>query len=246
MRIFRADLHIHSVLSPCGDLEMSPGNIVGEAVRKNLDIIGITDHNTTRHAEIVKRLAERKGIFVMTGAEITTKEEVHCLVFFENIDTLSRLQEYLNENLPEIMNKPEIFGHQVEVDEQENIVYEEKKMLTNAITRSINELEQYVHSNNGIFIPAHIDRRKNSIYSQLGFLPENIKADALEVSRATSAREFAELHPEIKKFPLTRSSDAHMLYDIGKATTGFIIERADFNEIKMALSGNGGRCIITE
>jgi PHP family Zn ribbon phosphoesterase len=225
---------------------MSPGNIVEEAVRKGLDIIGITDHNTTRHAGIIRRLAERKGIFVMTGAEITTKEEVHCLVFFENSDTLSRLQEYLNENLPEIMNEPEIFGYQLEVDDQENIVYEEKKMLTNAIKRSINELEQFVHSNNGIFIPAHIDRRKNSIYSQLGFLPENIKADALEVSRATLAGEFAKLHPEIKKFPLTRSSDAHMLNYIGKMTTGFKIHRADFNEIKMALSGKGGRNLLRE
>lgn len=246
MRIFHADLHIHSVLSPCGDLEMSPGNIVEEAVRKNLDIIGITDHNTTRHAGIVRRLAERKGIFVMMGAEITTKEEVHCLVFFENSDTMSRLQEYLNDNLPDILNEPEIFGHQVEVDEQENIVYEEKRMLTNAIKKSINELEQFVHSSNGIFIPAHIDRRKNIIYSQLGFLPENMKADALEVSRATPAWEFAELHPEIKQFPLTRSSDAHMLNDIGKVTTGFMIQRADFNEIKMALSGTGGRSLITE
>ena len=246
MKIFRADLHIHSVLSPCGDLEMSPGNIVEEASGKGLDIIGITDHNTTRHAALVKKLAERKGIFVLTGAEITTKEEVHCLVFFENSDKLSHLQDFLDENLPDIHNVPEIFGHQVEVDENENIIYEEKKMLTNAISRSINELEIFVHNNDGLFIPAHIDRRKNSIYSQLGFLPENLKADALEVSRATSAEKFADMHPEIKKYPLTRSSDAHIIGDIGKATTGFLIRSAEFNEIRMALKGIDGRRIATE
>jgi 3',5'-nucleoside bisphosphate phosphatase len=82
MKTFRADLHIHTVLSPCGDLDMSPGNIVSEAVNKGLDIIGITDHNTTRHCNLIKRMAEEKGIFVMQGAEITTKEEVHCLAFF--------------------------------------------------------------------------------------------------------------------------------------------------------------------
>ena len=246
MRIFRADLHIHSVLSPCGDLDMSPGNIVEEAARKKIDIIGITDHNTTRHAGIVKRLAERKGIFAMTGAEITTKEEVHCLVFFENNDTLSLLQHFLDENLPDIQNVPEIFGHQLEVDENERIIYEEKKMLTNAITRSIDELEIFVHRNKGLLIPAHIDRRKNSIYSQLGFLPANLKADALEVSRAISAEKFAEMHPEIKKFPLTRSSDAHLVEDIGRATTDFMIERAEFSEIRMALKGTGGRRVITE
>ena len=246
MKILRADLHIHSVLSPCGDLEMSPGNIVEEASRKGIDIIGITDHNTTRHAALVKNLAERKGIFVLTGAEITTKEEVHCLVFFENSDTLAHLQDFLDENLPNIQNIPEIFGHQVEVDENENIIYVEKRMLTNAISRSMNELEVFVHNNGGLFIPAHIDRRKNSIYSQLGFLPENLKADALEVSRATSAENYAGIHPEIKKFPLTRSSDAHIKSDIGKASTGFLIKSAEFNEIRMALKGTEGRRIVTE
>lgn len=167
-------------------------------------------------------------------------------MFFENSDTLSHLQDFLDEHLPDIQNVPEIFGHQVEVDENENIIYVEKKMLANAIARSINELEVFVHSNNGLIIPAHIDRRKNSIYSQLGFLPGNLKADALEVSRATSADLFADLHPEIKKFPLTRSSDAHMTDDIGKATTGFLMKSAEFNEIRMALTGTEGRRIAAE
>jgi len=90
MEFFRADLHIHTVLSPCGDLEMSPGNIVSEAAFKGLDIIGITDHNTTRHCDLIARLGSEKGIFVMQGAEVTTKEEVHCLAFFENTDTLKK------------------------------------------------------------------------------------------------------------------------------------------------------------
>jgi PHP family Zn ribbon phosphoesterase len=245
MKTFRADLHIHSVLSPCGDLEMSPGNIVEEASRKGIDIIGITDHNTTRHAALVTRLAEKKGIFVLTGAEINTKEEVHSLVFFENSETLSLLQEYIDENLPDILNLPEVFGHQVEVDEHENIIYEEKRLLASAIRKSITELEKFVHLNKGIFIPSHIDRFKNSIYSQLGLLPENLNADALEVSRATTIDKFSQLHPEIRKYSLTRSSDAHQPCDIGKATTTFLIEKADFNEIRMALAGTGGRGIIT-
>jgi len=245
MKTFRADLHLHSVLSPCGDLEMSPGNIVEEASRKGIDIIGITDHNTTRHAALVTRLAEKKGIFVMTGAEINTKEEVHCLVFFENTETLALLQEYIDDNLPDIRNVPKIFGHQVEVDEDENIIYEEKRLLATAIRKSITELEKFVHLNKGLFIPSHIDRLKNSIFSQLGLLPENLNADALEVSRATTIEKFSQIHPEIRKYPLTRSSDAHQLCDIGKETTTFLIEKADFNEIRMALAGTGGRRIIT-
>ena len=243
MTAFRSDLHIHTVLSPCGDLEMSPSNIVEEAARKGLDIIGITDHNTTLHCSLVKKLAEKKGIYVMTGAEVTTKEEVHCLVFFENNEKLKLLQDYLDKYLPDILNVPEIFGHQVQVDEDEKIIYTEEKLLANAIKIPVNELEEFVHSLGGIFIPAHIDRLKNSIYSQLGFIPGNLRADALEVSKITKVEEFAGIHPEILKYPITRSSDSHFPGSIGEATTTFFIEERSFGEVKMALAGIEGRSI---
>jgi hypothetical protein len=246
MKIFRADLHIHTVLSPCGDLEMSPGNIISEASRKGLDIIGITDHNTTRHCGIISRLAQLKGIFVMQGAEVTTKEEVHCLAFFENNYKLELFQEFLNANLPDYMNDPLIFGDQVQVDENEAIIYEEKRLLISALSISFEEVEKFVHSLNGLFIPAHINRMKNSIYSQLGFLPGKMNADALEISSVISTRKFAEIHPEIKKFPIIRSSDAHQPESIGNSVTDFLLETPSFEEICMALKGLNGRKIASE
>ena len=246
MNFFRADLHIHTVLSPCGDLEMSPVNIVSEAAMKGLDIIGITDHNTTRHCELINKLAAEKGIFVMQGAEVTTKEEVHCLAFFENTDALKKFQEFLDHNLPEIMNDPTKFGYQVQVDENDNVVYEEKKLLINAISKSLEETEAFTHSMNGIFIPAHINRKKNSIYSQLGLLPGNLNADALEVSKATTPEQFASIHPEINAFPLIRNSDAHWPGDIGTAFTVFFLKKPSFAEIRLALKGDNGRKIIVE
>jgi PHP family Zn ribbon phosphoesterase len=246
MKIFRADMHIHTVLSPCGDLDMSPANIISEALTKGIDIIGITDHNTTRHCKIISILAAEKGIFVMQGAEVTTKEEVHCLAFFENSDTLDLFQVFLDENLPDILNDPAIFGHQVQVDENEVIIYEEKKLLINAISKSFEELEAFVHSLNGIFIPAHIDRMKNSIYSQLGFLPGNLNADALEISKAITPEKFSTIHPEISKFSLVRSSDAHYPANIGSATTSFHIKNPSFSEIKLALKALDGRKVSTE
>jgi PHP family Zn ribbon phosphoesterase len=243
MRLFKADLHIHTVLSPCGDLEMSPVKIVAEAERKGLDIIGITDHNSTRHCSLTTRLAAEKGIFVMQGAEVTTKEEVHCLAFFENTDTLKIFQQFLDENLPEIINDPSKFGYQVEVDENEIILYEEKKLLINALKKSFNEVEVFVHSLNGLFIPAHIDRKKNSIYSQLGFLPPDLNADALEISKAISTSDFISKYQEVKKFAVIRSSDAHSIEDIGSGSTVFQIEEASFAEIQMAIKGIDGRNI---
>jgi PHP family Zn ribbon phosphoesterase len=246
MDFYMADLHLHTVLSPCGDLEMSPGNIVSEAALRGLDIIGITDHNSTRHCNLIARLGAEKGIFVMQGAEVTTKEEVHCLAFFENTDTLKKFQEFLDANLPEVKNDPALFGDQVQVDEDENVVYEETRLLTNAIVRSIEETEKFIHSLNGLFIPAHINRTKNSIYSQLGFLPVNLKADALEVSKTPSPEQFIKIHPETGNYSLIRSSDAHYQNDIGTAFTTFFINEPIFEEIRMALRGEYGRKIITE
>jgi 3',5'-nucleoside bisphosphate phosphatase len=241
MRVFRADLHIHTVLSPCGDLDMSPANIVSKAVQVGLDIIGITDHNTTRHCQLISRLAAEKGFFVMQGAEVTTKEEVHCLAFFENTDALNTFQEFLDANLSNIPNDPSIFGHQVQVDEHEMIIYKEKKLLINAIAKTIKEVEDFVHDLDGLFIPAHIDRKKNSIYSQLGFLPENMKADALEISKASSPEKFSEEHSEILDYRIIRSSDAHYPKQIGSVFTNFYMETASFQEIKMAIKGVCGR-----
>lgn len=244
MNFFRADLHIHTVLSPCGDLEMSPGNIVSAAALQGLDIIGVTDHNTTRHCGLITKLAKEKGIFVMQGAEVTTKEEVHCLAFFENTDALNRFQEFLDRNLPDIKNDPSIFGEQVQVDENENIIYEEKKLLINAISRSIEETEAFVHLLDGIFIPAHIDKSKNSIYSQLGFLPADLKADALEISKKVNADEFKKDHPEISGFPLVQNSDSHYPEDIGSIFTVFYLNEPSFSEIRMALEGEYERKIV--
>ena len=246
MKSLRADLHIHTVLSPCGDLDMSPVNIISEASLKGLDIIGITDHNSTRHCELIKRLAAEKGIYVMQGAEITTKEEVHCLAFFENTDDLIKFQEFLDKNLPDIFNESNKFGDQVQVDEFDIVVYEEKKLLINAISKTFEETESFVHSLNGLFIPAHINRTKNSIYSQLGFLPRNMKADALELSALPSPEKFREDHPEIKAYPLIRSSDAHTPDYIGTSITTFYINEASFYEIRLALKGENGRNVITE
>lgn len=243
MKLFRADLHIHTLLSPCGELSMSPVNIINMAIRKKLDIIGISDHNTTRQSSLVRMLAEKKGLFVLRGAEITTREEVHCLAFFEDNDTILRFQELLDEHLPNIPNNPLLFGDQIAVDENENIIYTEKKLLTNAVNLSLEELEAWVHGNDGIFIPAHIDRMKNSLFSQLGFLPENLKADALEVSKKSSPDLFMKSHPEVSNYTLIINSDSHFPESIGTAYNNFLMEKATFKEIQMALACINGRKI---
>lgn len=243
MKKFRADLHMHTVLSPCGDLEMSPANIVRKASERGIDILGITDHNSTLHAPLIKELASREGIMVLMGAEVTTKEEVHCLCFFENEELLSQFQEYLNRHLPNIPNDTDRFGYQVVVNEEEEITDEIDCLLISGLNQGIEEIEKKVHALNGLFIPAHINKTVNSIISQLGFLPPDLKVDALEISQHTTKSEFLKKNKYLKNYNFIQSSDAHYIDNIGNAWTNFFMERRSFEEIKMALAGIDGRKI---
>jgi len=241
-----ADLHIHTVLSPCGDLEMSPLNIVKKAEEKKIGIIGITDHNSTRHALLCESLAQNYGIMVLKGAEVTTKEEAHCLAFFEKDEEIIEFQSFLESKLPPIKNNPDKFGYQVVVDEQENIIDEVEYLLISATDISVNELQKYVRKHNGIFIPAHVDRPKFSLTSQLGFIPPDLKADAFELSKHTTKEAFVKSAGYLKDSTFTRSSDAHYIEDVGSSTTSFLLENLSFEEIKKALSGIDGRKTVID
>lgn len=243
---FKADLHVHTVLSPCGDLEMSPANIVREAVNKKIEILGITDHNSTRHGMLVKKLAEKHGIFVLCGAEVTTREDIHCLSFFENFEALNAFQKYLEKHLKGVKNNPDIFGYQVVLDEFENVVEEINTLLISALDQSINQVMEKVHGLNGLFIPAHIDRPAYSLISQLGFVPAGFPADAMEISRNTSPGMMRSRFEALNAYTLLHNSDAHYPEQIGSSFSLFEMEEISFDEITMALKGAHGRSVITE
>ncbi|MCL3780442.1 PHP domain-containing protein [Prolixibacteraceae bacterium JC049] len=234
MTVYRADLHIHSVLSPCGDLEMSPVNIIEQAKAKKIDIIGITDHNSTRQCQVIKKLGEEQGILVLCGAEVTTKEEVHCLAFFEKDEELALFQEFLDAHLPNIPNKPNLFGYQVSVNRNEEIQFEEERLLISALDVGIDQVAEKIRMHNGLFIPAHIDKPSNSLFSQLGFIPPQLKADAFEFTGKQSRKQM-EMLGLPKNATLITSSDAHLPEDIGKRFTQFHMEHLCFQGIQQAL-----------
>lgn len=243
MRWYRADLHIHSVLSPCGDLDMSPARIIHEAKNHNLDIIGITDHNHTGHARQMIELGLKEGIQVFPGVEINTCEEIHCLAFFENIGKTEKFQDYINSHTTDIRNKPEKFGHQLLVNEKEEILEQIEWLLITSLTCSINEIEKTVHQLDGIFIPAHIQRKSNSIYTQLGFLPDNLTIDAIEITAGMELSNLYSTKPELKNYSIILNSDAHYPEQIGSQATKYYLKAPSFVEWKMALQGINNRKI---
>lgn len=244
MKPVKADLHIHTVLSPCGDLEMSPVNIVDRALQQGLGIIGITDHNSTLQVEVIEKLAARRGIFVLGGVEITSREEVHALAFFPDKSSRTEFQQFIDLHLPCIPNREGKFGYQVVVDEAEKILHVEEKLLITGLNKSIGDIEKEVHRLGGLFIPAHIDKSVNSILSQLGFIPRDLQFDALEITCFTTYEAARKRYGLSQETTLLKNSDAHFPEDIGKCFTTFNLEDVNFEEIKMSLRGCCGRSVI--
>lgn len=239
MPLFRVDLHIHTVLSPCGSLDMSPVNIVNAALNAKLDLIAITDHNSTRQAAIVRDLARESGLTVICGAEVTTREEVHVLTLFEDDNSLQVFQDFLDEYRTPVINKPDWFGYQVIVDRNDMIIEEEPYLLISALKADIHTVEQMTHRLGGLFIPAHVDRSMNGIISHLGFVPEDLKCDAFGLSaRADKAR-----WSEHTGFPggavFLQNSDAHTPGQIGCTWNEIEMDQPTFLELKNALKRNG-------
>lgn len=246
MKRYKADLHIHSVLSPCGDLGMSPPKIISQAARKGLDMIAVTDHNHTGHAKLTRAMGAEKEIWVVYGAEVTTREEVHCLAFFDTDEQLDAFQEYLDAWMPFIPNDVSLFGDQVIVDAEERIIREVPGSLYPALKKGIGEVAETVWSLGGLFVPAHVDRPRNGIYSQLGVFPEDLNPDAVEIFRKSKRSEVVLLHPELKGFQLLKSSDAHFINDIARCPSTMVMETTSFEELQMAFHGENGRGIVQE
>lgn len=237
MRPFRADLHIHSVLSPCGDLSQSPRRIIQAAQKNGLDIIGLTDHNASENAPPTMRLGEKAGVAVIPGMEVTTVEEVHVLALFATLAEAGEMQGKVYQRLQPGENDPARFGYQVIVDEYENILGVNRRLLLGATDMDVETTVDYVHRYGGLAVASHVDRPAFSMTSQLGFIPPGL-FDALELSPFGKAEDFA-----ASGYPIVRSSDAHQPADIGKGYTVFELAAPTFAEIKMALRNEGGRRI---
>jgi hypothetical protein len=240
MKKFRADLHIHT------GLDMSPISIVNAAKEKNINLIAITDHNSTLHCKLVKELAEEKGLAVLFGAEVTTREEVHCLAYFGDDASLEQFQEYIDSYLPLTLYLPEQFGYQVLVNKVEKIIKVFVNYLNVALKQSIDQVEQEVHRMGGLFVPAHIERAMYGLFNQLGFVPEALTCDAMGIMSRSSESAIRNKFRIAGNIPLIKASDAHATEQIGLGCTIFEMNDLSFEEIKMALTGADGRRITSE
>lgn len=243
LKLYRADLHIHTCLSPCGDLKMSPIKIIEKVLQHNIDIIAICDHNSVENVPAVMKVAEKKKVTVIPGMEICTKEEIHVLSLFENLETAFEMQAKVYDKL-QGRNDPDVFGMQVIGNEFDEVLGFNEKLLIGAIDMGIEEVVDRIHNLNGLAIASHIDKESYSVISQLGFIPETLKLDALEVSPNISIEDVRKRYGEYEKYKFVRNSDAHFIQDIGKGITEFLLEEASFSEIKKAFMSEENRIVM--
>lgn len=221
----RFDLHIHSCLSPCASLEMSPAEIVRKAKAAGMDGIAITDHQSARNAPAIAECARREGLSCLYGLEVCTSEEVHTLTLFDTVEQALAMTDWVYAAMLKRVNDPDVFGDQPVVTADDDIVELEWRILALACRKTISETGAQCHALGGLFIAAHIDRTAFSCYSQLGAIPEDAHFDAVELSRTAGTEWLA----KASGYAVTRSSDAHNLDDIARVWT-----EADLDEFSVA------------
>lgn len=221
---------------------MHPSAVVEEALSRGLDIIAISDHNSSENVCYVMEAARGKTLTIIPGMEVTTREEVHVLSLFDSLAKLREFQEYVYANL-EGKNDEDVFGIQAIVNELGEVEGFNEHMLIGATKISIEDLAERVHGYGGLVIPAHIDRQSFSIIGQLGFVPPDVPFDALEISWRLGIAKGRERFPELSRYPFVTSSDAHFIRDIAQACTIMYLEEPSLGEIRKALRKEDGRYI---
>ena len=236
----RADLHLHTCLSPCAEIDMTPREIVAESLKKKLDLIAVTDHNSAENVEATQRAAKGTGLVVFAGMEIASAEEVHLLALFASPDRARALQCIVQECLPVGENDERLYGDQIIVNEDNEVMGFNRRLLIAATSITVRTLVDLVRSLGGISMASHIDRQSFSVLSQLGFIPQDLRFDALEISPRIQREAAEAAFPELRSFPWVSFSDAHRLTEIGARVTTFAVKEPTLEEIRQALISPGG------
>ncbi|MFZ5519098.1 MAG: PHP domain-containing protein [Candidatus Zhuqueibacterota bacterium] len=241
LRHFLADCHIHTCLSPCGDLDMSPQHIVKRSLELGLHIIAITDHNASENIAAVQEAADSTHLIVLAGMEVTSEEEAHLLALFDDPESMRQFQSRVYQALPCFGLDAGTLENQVIANARDEVEGFNDHLLLAATSLTFQQLVRDVHELNGLAIASHVDKESFSIIAQLGFIPPDVELDGLEISPFTSLEQARDQFPDANRYPLVKFSDAHYLENLGMQTTEFFIEHPTVAEIRMALRREQGR-----
>lgn len=240
LRFYTADLHIHTVLSACAEIEMLPELIVERAQELGLGLVAVTDHNSAENSAAMLAAARETGIAVLPGMEVQTREEVHLLCLFDTLEQVTCWQREVYDHLPLLRNRDDVFGTQVVLDVSGAIVGRNDRLLMTSTSFTVEQAAHRVHGLDGVCIPAHVDRPAYSIIANLGFVPPGLDIVGVEISPNTGPVQAREDYPQLASYSLVAGGDAHRL---GEVTRRMTLKMADASvaEISLALAGAHGR-----
>lgn len=221
---------------------MIPPLIVEYALDLGIELIAITDHNSSANIEAVQKAAQNTPLHVLPGMELQTREEVHCLCLFDTLEQIMLFQKLVSETLPQMENDAEHFGEQFVVDETGEFIRREEQLLLVSSSLSINDAWKVVNNLGGLFIPAHVNRKAFGLLENLGLVPTDIQIEALEISKHITPAEAVKQFPQIKGYPLIQDGDVHRL-DEFNGNMALNIEKRTIDEIRLAIHNIDGRMV---
>ena len=230
------DLHIHSCLSPCGDDDMTPANLVGMAAVKGLDVIALTDHNSCRNCPAAMYHGEKYGVTVVPGMELTTREEVHVICLFPSLEDALRFDALIYEKLLPFPNREDIFGKQQIMDERDEVAGTVENLLINATSVSFDDVFSLAGFFHGIAYPAHVDKASTSLLSNLGFVPPGSTFSCAEFHDFKNLHRIRREHPYFENCNVICCSDAHYLQDIQEPEYQLYAKSREIPDILEALT----------
>lgn len=212
MERYRYDLHLHSCLSPCGDNDMTPNNMVNMAALLGCDIMAVTDHNDCRNVPAAVEVGKEVGVLVVPGMELCTSEEAHVVCLFDSVEGCLEFQKYVYSQTPDIKNRVEIFGEQLILNASDECIGSEDRLLLSASFISVNDVLQLARQYGGTAFPAHVNADSYSVIASLGMIPEEAGFSACEITRDCDIETLKILNPEIEGKQIFTDSDAHYLH----------------------------------
>ena len=243
-KTYLAELHVHTVLSPCAEVEMIPPLIVRTALEKGINLIAITDHNASANVAAVQKAALGTGLTVWPGMELQTREEVHMLCLFDTLEQLAAWQALVSARLPPLENNIDYFGEQFVVDETGDFIRRETQLLLTSANLSLKEAVAGVVGLGGLAVPAHVNRPAFSLIANLGFVPSDVSFEALEISRHLSPAQARARFPQLGNFPLIQNGDVHRL-DEFLGVNLCQLAAPTMAELRLALRHEQGRSLTT-
>jgi len=236
------DLHLHTVLSACAEIEMIPPLIVRRAQELNVNVIAVTDHNSAANVQAVIDAAQGTGLTVLPGMEVQTREEVHMLCLFDTLEQVTEWQDAIFAALPDVPNNADVFGAQYVVDARGEYLSTEERLLATSTSLSVEQVVDGANALAGICLPAHVDRPSYSILANLGFVPPRLDIAGVEISRLTTPQKLVQLFPALAQYGIIVSGDAHRLAEM-TARTRVQVAGPTVSELRLAFAGEQGRSV---